>query len=76
MKIIKLKATASSHWMFILPSLTGVGLFLMVPYLDVFRRAFISTSGERFVGMDNFRDVIGNAAFRLAFLNTFKFLNS
>lgn len=69
----KVKTATSSYWMFVLPSLFGAGLFLMLPYLDVFRRAFLSTSGERFVGLDNFKDVISNAAFRLAFMNTVKF---
>lgn len=67
------KQIIKAHWLFLIPSIAGAGIFLMIPYLDVFRRAFTSTSGERFVGLDNFRDVLGNAAFRLAFANTFKF---
>ena len=67
------KQIIKAHWLFLIPSIAGAGIFLMIPYLDVFRRAFTSTSGEQFVGLDNFRDVLGNAAFRLAFANTFKF---
>jgi len=71
--MINRKTKEGAGWRFLIPSLIGASLFLMVPYLDVFRRAFLSTSGERFVGLENFRDVISNAAFRLAFMNTVKF---
>lgn len=58
---------------FILPSLAGVSLFLLVPYIDVLFRSFWRMSDGRFAGLDNYREVICNEAFRLAMKNTFLF---
>jgi multiple sugar transport system permease protein len=59
---------------FILPSFIGVSIFLFMPYLDVYRRAFLRGANGKFVGLDHFRTVIGNEAFRLAMKNTGAFI--
>ena len=61
-------------WLFLAPSLGGVTVFTAVPFLDVVRRSFQDAMGRRFVGLDNYRAVADNSAFRLAAGNTARFL--
>lgn len=60
--------------MFLLPSLLGVMVFFGIPFLDVVRRSFLDAMGRSFAGMENYRDVWGNQAFRLAAWNMVRFL--
>lgn len=57
-----------------LPSLTGMFLFVLLPFMDVVRRSFFNAVGQTFVGLSNYRQVLENEAFRRAFSNTGKFL--
>lgn len=59
---------------FLAPSLVGLTVFFLVPFLDMVRRSFLSASGERFAGWDNYAAVLGNEAFLLAAGNTAKFM--
>lgn len=61
-------------WLFLAPSLGGVTVFTAIPFLDVIRRSFQDAMGRRFVGLENYRAVAGNPAFRLAAGNTARFL--
>lgn len=56
------------------PSLLGVGIFTLIPFADVFRRSFQKAVGTGFVGLENYRTVLDNQAFRLAAGNTGRFL--
>lgn len=58
---------------FILPGFAGVLIFYMIPFLDVMRRSFFSAVGGRFTGLQNYRIVLENEAFRMAAGNTLKF---
>ena len=60
--------------LFLLPSLAGVSLFVLAPFVDVVRRSFTDVMGESFVGLGNYKAVLANQAFRLAMGNTLKFL--
>ena len=60
--------------LFLLPSLLGTGGFILIPFLDVFRRSFLQAVGNGFVGWENYRQVLGNEAFRLAAGNTARFM--
>lgn len=55
---------------FILPSLLGVLLFTLLPLLDVIRRSFVNAGHPGFI---NYRVVLSNSSFRLAFQNTLQF---
>lgn len=55
---------------FILPSLLGVLLFTLLPLLDVIRRSFVNAGHPGFI---NYRVVLSNSSFRLAFRNTVQF---
>lgn len=57
-----------------LPSLAGVLLFYLLPFLEVVRRSFVKTGNNAFVGLDNYQSVLHNGAFRLAFCNTVLYL--
>lgn len=67
----------SGSWVYLLflgPSLLGVSVFTLIPFLDVIRRSFVDVSKERFCGLKNYQAVCSNQAFRLALGNTGKFL--
>lgn len=58
---------------FLLPSLAGVSVFVLVPFLDVVRRSFVTAVTKEWAGADNYRNIFGNQAFRLAIHNTMRF---
>ncbi len=59
---------------FILPSLLGVALFFLVPFIGVFYYAFVdSPVNGRFAGIANFTSLFQNRAFLNAASNTLLF---
>lgn len=58
---------------FLLPSLAGVAVFVLVPFLDVVRRSFLTAVTEEWTGLRNYQIVFANQAFRLAVKNTARF---
>ncbi len=68
------KAGAWKGFFFILPSLCGLILFYLLPYLDVIKRSFSSPVTGEFTGLDNYWLVFGNKAFQLAVKNTVRFI--
>ncbi len=60
--------------LFIGMSLAGVSVFVLIPFADVVRRSFMTVMSGEFAGLDNYRTVIGNQAFRLAVGNTLHFV--
>lgn len=63
-----------SGYLFILLSLAGVSIFLMLPYLDIFLKAFSTGNEGVSIGLDNFKQILQNEAFRLATKNTGRFI--
>lgn len=59
--------------LFVLPSLTGVSLFWLIPSMDVVRRSFFGAVSGEFTGLKNYMTVFENRAFRLAAMNTLRF---
>lgn len=59
---------------FILPSLIGVALFHLIPFVSVVQHSFMVPYGKEFTGFTNYDAVIQNDAFRKAAVNTGKFL--
>lgn len=59
--------------LFLLPSFIGVSIFVLVPFLDVIRRSFCSAITSQFVGIENYKTVFNNTAFRQAAGNSFRF---
>lgn len=61
-------------YLFLMPSLLGVGVFVLLPFLDAIYRSMKDTMGKNFVGIKNYSTVIQNEAFLLAGKNTGRFL--
>ena len=61
-------------WLFLLPSLVGVMVFFVMPFMVVIGYSFMNNPIQKeFVGFSNFVNVWNNDAFRLAGGNTLKF---
>ncbi|MDO5559941.1 MAG: sugar ABC transporter permease [Oscillospiraceae bacterium] len=60
-------------FLFLLPSLTGVLIFVLIPFLDSIRRSFCSMGSGKFVGIKNYKVITDNDAFTLAVKNTTAF---
>ncbi len=58
----------------LLPSMAGLGLFFLVPFIDTIRRSFLDARGQSFIGAEGYASVLGNSAFQLAAANTAKFI--
>ena len=62
-----------AFFLFMAPSLLGVVLFVLLPFLDVVGRSFRTVVTNRFVGFQNYRTIFANQAFQLAVKNTLRF---
>lgn len=62
-----------AFFLFMIPSLLGVLIFVLLPFLDVFGRSFKTVVTNRFVGVQNYQTIFSNQAFLLAVKNTFRF---
>lgn len=59
---------------FMAPSVIGVLLFFVLPFLVVIYYSFVDNPiSLQFVGLENYKNVLGNTAFRTAVKNTFTF---
>lgn len=58
---------------FLLPSLAGVTLFVLLPFLDVINRSFRTAVTGDFMGIKNYSVIFHNQAFLLAVKNTARF---
>ena len=61
-------------YLFLFPNLIGTVGFVLIPFMDVFRRSCLRAVGSGFTGLSNYREVLMNKAFRLAAANTLKFI--
>ncbi len=68
------KKREKTAYLFLLPSLLGTTIFVFLPFLDVIRRSFFQAVGGVFVGLENYQEVLKNAAFQQALSNTGRFL--
>lgn len=59
--------------LFLLPSLAGVTLFVLLPFLDVVGRSFRTAVTGEFTGIKNYGVIFRNQAFVLAVKNTARF---
>lgn len=66
-----MKKNRKIYWLFLAPSLLGVAVFYCVPFLYAAYYAVIDNIGSgKFVGLQNFIDVLQNDLFRTAAKNT------
>ena len=59
---------------FIGPSILGVSIFVLIPFIDVIRRSFFNAAGTGFTFLENYQTIFHNAAFMLALKNTLRFM--
>ncbi|MDO4323920.1 MAG: sugar ABC transporter permease [Lachnospiraceae bacterium] len=59
--------------LFLLPGLTGVIFFTLLPFAEVVKRSFQSAVTAEWVGWKNYEEVFSNTAFRMAASNTLRF---
>ena len=71
---IKQETDGIVPWLFLAPSLIVVSVIVLVPFIDAVRRSFFSAMGHEFVGLRNYIAVLQNDAFKLAAINTAKFV--
>ena len=64
---------AGAFFLFLLPSLLGVMLFVILPFLDVVKRSFSTAVTGEFTGIKNYTTIFSNQAFLLAVKNTVRF---
>ena len=60
--------------LFLTPSIIGVFVLFVIPYIDVIRRSFFNTFTGKFYGVVKYKEVIENEAFKLAVKNTVRFV--
>ena len=70
---VKQRKDTRTFFLFIAPSMLGVLVFVLLPFLDVFGRSFRTVVTSRFVGFQNYRTIFTNQAFQLAVKNTLRF---
>jgi len=74
MRLKRKKIYPYTGLLFILPSLAGVSVFVLIPFADVVRRSFLEAVSEQWVGLKNYMAVFQNPAFQLAAVNTLRFI--
>ena len=72
-KWMKRNRKQRSFFLFLTPSLLGVTLFVLLPFLDVFKRSFTTAVTGQFRGLSNYKIIFTNQAFGLAVKNTLCF---
>lgn len=68
------RGEARAAWAFIIPSLLGIAILVLVPFGEAIRRSLFNNPGTRFMGLYNYESVLDNPAFKLAAKNTGKFI--
>lgn len=62
-----------AFFLFLAPSFCGVLIFVLIPFLDVFKRSFTTAVTNQFNGIRNYQTIFTNQAFMLAVKNTIRF---
>jgi len=68
------KGEALAALAFLAPSMAGILIFFLIPFVDTVRRSFFDARGRNFIGLNGYISVLGNRAFQLAAANTAKFI--
>lgn len=72
--ILRNKQGRPEKYLFLLPSLSGVCVFVLIPFGNVIVSSFCNTLTKEFTGIKNYAAVLQNTAFRLAAANTVRFM--
>ncbi|MBN9886534.1 carbohydrate ABC transporter permease [Salipiger abyssi] len=65
------RATMVRPWLFLLPAILALGLYLVYPVVGSFLRSLYNRSGNEFVGFGNYVQMFAEHGFRVALFNNF-----
>ena len=65
------RATMVRPWLFMLPAMFALGLYLVYPVVGSFWRSLFNRSGDTFVGLGNYTQMFSESGFRTALFNNF-----
>ncbi len=63
------RANLVRPWLFLLPAMLALGLYLVYPVVGSFVRSLYNRTGEEFIGFGNYTTMFGDAAFQTAIWN-------
>ena len=63
------RANLVRPWLFLLPVVILLTLYLVYPVVGSFVRSLYNRSGDEFIGLGNYSSLIGSSDFRVAFFN-------
>ena len=63
------RANVVRPWLFLLPAILALGLYLMYPVVASFYRSMFNRQGDEFVGLGNYISMFAEPEFRRSFLN-------
>ena len=63
------RANLIRPWLFLLPALLALGLYLVYPVFGSFSRSLYNRTGAEFIGLGNYRIMLGDTEFRTALTN-------
>lgn len=66
--------SAVRPWLFLLPALLLLGVYLVYPFVETFILTFFGRNGTDFVGLRNYEWAVGNREFRIAVRNNLLWL--
>ena len=67
-------ASAVRPWLFLLPAILVLGLYLVYPVIDSLRLSFYDRTGEQFVGISNYAWAVSDDSFRQSIFNNLLWL--
>ena len=65
------RANMVRPWLFMLPAMCALGLYLMYPVVGSFWRSLHNRAGDEFIGIGNYQTMFADAGFQTAFFNNF-----
>ncbi|WGH78664.1 carbohydrate ABC transporter permease [Jannaschia ovalis] len=63
------RANAVRPWLFLLPAIVALGLYLVYPVFGSFWRSLFNRAGDEFIGLGNYTTMFGDGEFRTALTN-------
>lgn len=72
----RLHCVLKSKMLFVLPSLAGVCIFVLIPFADMVKRSFQTAVTGKFCGWKNYNVIFHNEALLLAVTNTLRFVGT
>lgn len=65
------RANLIRPWLFLLPAMIALGLYLVYPVVGSFWRSLYNRSGDEFVGLGNYETMFADEGFQTALFNNF-----